>query len=58
MWIAHSRVCIQSGTQSSVYLNLYIRWVESISTRVKCPIRSGVTLGVQHTCMYQAKIIS
>jgi len=58
MWIAHSRVCVQSSIQSGVYYDLYIRRVESVSTRVRCPIRSGVTSGVQHTYMYQAKTIS
>jgi len=52
MWIAHSRVCVKSGIQSDVYHNLYIRRVELVSTRVRCPIRLGVTSGVQHTYMY------
>ena len=52
MWITHSRVCVKSCIQSD------IRWVESVSTRVRCPIKSGVTSGVQHTYMYQAKTIS
>jgi len=40
------------------YHNLYIRRVESVSTRVRCPIRSGVISGVQHTYMYQAMTIN
>ena len=52
MWIAHSRVCVQSGIQSGVYHNLYIKRVESVSTRVRCLIRSGVTSGVQHTYIH------
>jgi len=58
MWMAHSRVCVQSGIQTGAYHDLYIKRVESVSTRVRCPIRSGVTSGVQHTYMYQAKTIS
>jgi len=46
MWIAKSRVCAQSDIQSGVHHNLYIRRVESVSTRVRCPIRSTVTTGV------------
>jgi len=34
-----------------------MRQVLSVSTRVRCPIRSDVSLGVQHTYMYQAKTI-
>jgi len=58
MWIVHSKVYIQSGIQSCVYHNLYIRQVESVSVRVRCPIRSSVSSGVQHTYMYQAKTIN
>jgi len=58
MWIAHGRVCVQSGIQSGVYHNLCIRRVESVSVRVRYPIRSGVSSGVQYTYMYHAKTIS
>jgi len=60
MWITHSRVCVQSDIQSGVYNNIYIyiRQVESVSTRIIYSIRSGVSLGVQHTYMYQTKTIS
>ena len=57
MWIAHSRVCVQSGIQSGVYHNVYIRRVESVSTRVRC------TLGYEYnqmstiSCMYQESTI-
>ena len=49
MWISHSIAYLQSGIQSGVYHNLYIRRVESVSTRVRCPIKSGVSSGVQYT---------
>jgi len=43
MWITHSKVCVQSSIQSGVYHDLYIRRVESVSTKVsRCPIRSDV----------------
>ena len=58
MWIAHNRVYVKSGIQLGAYHDLYIRRVESVSIRVRCLIKSGVTSGVQHTCMYQAKTIS
>jgi len=58
MWIPHNRVRVQSSIQSSIYHDLYIKRVESVSIRVRCPIRSGVISGVQHTYMYQAKTIS
>jgi len=32
--------------------------VKSVSTRVKCSIRSDLSLGVQDTYMYQGKTIS
>ena len=57
MWTAHSRVCVQSGIQSGVYHDLYIKQVKSVNTRVGCPIRSGVKSGVQHAYMYHAKTI-
>ena len=53
MWIAHSKVYVQSSIQSGVYHDLYIRRVESVIARVQYPIRSDVTSGVQHTYMYQ-----
>jgi len=40
MWIAHSRVYVQSGIQSGIYHDLYIRRVESVSTGVRCPSQS------------------
>jgi len=43
---------------SGVHHNLYIMWVESVSTRVKCPSGSDVSAGVQHTYMYHAKTVS
>jgi len=60
MWIAHSRVCIQSGIQLGVYHTLYIRRVEPVSTRVRYPVRSGVTSGVQqtYTCIRQRQSVS
>ena len=56
--MAHSRVYVQSGIQLGIYHDLYIKRVKSVSTRVKCPIRSGVTSGVQHKYMYQVKTIN
>ena len=44
--------------KSGVYHSVYMRRVELVSTRVRCPIRSDVLLGVQHRYMYQAKTIS
>ena len=38
--------------QSGVYYNLYFRRIESVSTRIRCPIRSGVSSGVEHTYMH------
>jgi len=37
---------------SGVHHCLYIRWIQLVSTRVKSPIRSGVTSGVQYTYIH------
>ena len=49
---------IKCQIRSGVYHDLYIRQVELVSSRVRCLIMSGVTSGVQHTYMYQAKTIN
>jgi len=41
MWIAHSRVCVQSGHEySQVSITAYIKWVQSASTRARCQSQS------------------
>jgi len=58
MWIAHSRVCVQSGIQSGVYHNLYIRRVESVGTRVRCTLTHEYNQMFIISCMYQVSTIN
>jgi len=58
MWIAHNRVCVQSGIQSGVYYDLYIRRVESVSTRIKCTLGHEYNQMSIISCMYQVSTIN